>query len=792
MKFSTRVFTIMVAVIILSPIFSMINISESSLTSVFAEAIPNSVINQTTNVYSNGNDGWITVSQVGENVVVAKVGNEVELVEELYSVKMKLYVSTFKDGKVYLATTKEEFTNEHRVYTDIIRYDINSKETKSITINKTCFSYARVLFADEQGNIFLVAHSSPTKINKYNSEGELINAIDIGMSCISYAAIRPSTASIYANDETQENTMAVNLIGSNYNKIDTGRFSTHDFKFLNENLVVDNFGNVYKSESINEPFKFAYSTFSKGNAHMCCLGGKDILVSDGNKLHVIDFVTGERKGFINLSGKVLGLSNNNKGILAMVKADSQVMLEKVSLDKTQKANCELFTTRQESYDADYIAGLWDSCKPKSKDAKSVFLKKPDIKEFREIGEANQTVLDDGLAAVNFYRGLYGQSELNLNRGLSSQAQYTAILALVNDNAVKLSKPTKMSDEFFSKALSPLYTWCVYKNTKLSVSPVYEAVNHLFKTQPEFRRMLITETSGEVGFGIASDRKGNTSVFVNFGEEGTLKSENDAFIAYPQLGAVPKEIIDGSNSFTIHLNNDMIKLYDSISPSVTINDLTHHTKTVLDFSNGLLLDKNNFYLEIPKDKVRLNAGRSYNIEINKICTPDNMPAKISYNFNVFELNKHGSIWTNPEDNTNQIASGTYKIDKDAGIITGVKPYTSISEFKKQISFGDYSIKFMTADGKNKQSGNVGTGTKVLFMKQGKVKLTFNIVIYGDLTGNGTITTQDVKVLSDYLLGIGSLSKYQKIAADVNRDGKINTLDLLTIRRYVNQECDIPQS
>lgn len=59
------------------------------------------------------------------------------------------------------------------------------------------------------------------------------------------------------------------------------------------------------------------------------------------------------------------------------------------------------------------------------------------------------------------------------------------------------------------------------------------------------------------------------------------------------------------------------------------------------------------------------------------------------------------------------------------------------------------------------------------------------VYGDINQDKVISQKDVRMLLGhlvYLVGI-KLSNEQKIAADVNKDGKINITDALTILKYV---------
>ena len=58
----------------------------------------------------------------------------------------------------------------------------------------------------------------------------------------------------------------------------------------------------------------------------------------------------------------------------------------------------------------------------------------------------------------------------------------------------------------------------------------------------------------------------------------------------------------------------------------------------------------------------------------------------------------------------------------------------------------------------------------------------IIIYGDMTGDGRVTALDAIRLNRYTIGTGALSGCYLLAADANRDGKITTLDAIIVNRY----------
>ena len=59
--------------------------------------------------------------------------------------------------------------------------------------------------------------------------------------------------------------------------------------------------------------------------------------------------------------------------------------------------------------------------------------------------------------------------------------------------------------------------------------------------------------------------------------------------------------------------------------------------------------------------------------------------------------------------------------------------------------------------------------------------YTLSVKGDLTGEGNSNSNDVKLLSRYLMNNAQLSDAQYAAGDVNGDGAVNSLDILKIAK-----------
>ena len=71
------------------------------------------------------------------------------------------------------------------------------------------------------------------------------------------------------------------------------------------------------------------------------------------------------------------------------------------------------------------------------------------------------------------------------------------------------------------------------------------------------------------------------------------------------------------------------------------------------------------------------------------------------------------------------------------------------------------------------------------------LSYETVIYGDINGDGKISTSDLSMGHRYVLGTYSLAGARLEAADINRDGKVSTADLAMGHRHVLNTYTINQ-
>lgn len=140
---------------------------------------------------------------------------------------------------------------------------------------------------------------------------------------------------------------------------------------------------------------------------------------------------------------------------------------------------------------------------------------------------------------------------------------------------------------------------------------------------------------------------------------------------------------------------------------------------------------------------------------------------------------------PENNEDLITSDEYIIDKDEQIISQILPGTTLVGFINTLELNGYDIVLKDAEGNVKKQSNIATGNTVTFVKDGEEKSTFKLIVKGDVTGTGKITTKTVSVFVDYLLGKTDLEDIFLQAGDINGKGEVSAMDLLFIYKELQK-------
>ena len=85
------------------------------------------------------------------------------------------------------------------------------------------------------------------------------------------------------------------------------------------------------------------------------------------------------------------------------------------------------------------------------------------------------------------------------------------------------------------------------------------------------------------------------------------------------------------------------------------------------------------------------------------------------------------------------------------------------------------------GENTQT--VGTGNKLAVYVGDTLVQQYEIVVYGDINGDGKVSNLDLVLMQKQILGIESQSGSRLEAANVSKDGGISNKDLVILQKHI---------
>ena len=142
-----------------------------------------------------------------------------------------------------------------------------------------------------------------------------------------------------------------------------------------------------------------------------------------------------------------------------------------------------------------------------------------------------------------------------------------------------------------------------------------------------------------------------------------------------------------------------------------------------------------------------------------------------------------------------SSDTTTIECDYNIssyVSGITPGTTVSDFMSKFAVKNGTATVVNASGETKTEGNIATGDKVVIYNANSEKFAeYCLVIYGDVTGDGTIDIIDLAVVQMHLLQVRNLEGSYLSSMDVNHDDAYNIVDLAVVQMHLLRHREITQ-
>lgn len=116
------------------------------------------------------------------------------------------------------------------------------------------------------------------------------------------------------------------------------------------------------------------------------------------------------------------------------------------------------------------------------------------------------------------------------------------------------------------------------------------------------------------------------------------------------------------------------------------------------------------------------------------------------------------------------------------MTGIQPGSSAQSVLDAVSAKEGTLKILNADG-TENTGAVATGNRLSLEVDGKTVSQYEIVMYGDINGDGKISNADQVLMQKQILGIEVLGGSALEAANVSRDGGVTNKDLVILQKHI---------
>ena len=163
---------------------------------------------------------------------------------------------------------------------------------------------------------------------------------------------------------------------------------------------------------------------------------------------------------------------------------------------------------------------------------------------------------------------------------------------------------------------------------------------------------------------------------------------------------------------------------------------------------------------------------------------------SYKFTVKAVDVNGESAASSPLSVTTIMSISFPnyIISASNVLTSIALGTTVDTFlTNNIILGQNATISNICDSTGKQllsSDLIGTGDSFNVYVNGVIDTTYTISLYGDIDGDGNITSADALIVLKAAAGKTTLTDNEMQAADVNADGKVNSADALEILKYAS--------
>lgn len=366
---------------------------------------------------------------------------------------------------------------------------------------------------------------------------------------------------------------------------------------------------------------------------------------------------------------------------------------------------------------------------------------------------------------------------NVNIRTGPSTSYEVITTVTNPDKMTRIKKGKQQGERWDKVILEngivgyIFQNYVTEVPKAQIEKIDLSIDNTTLQKGERKQLQVTISPEE-----ASDHK-------------VIYSSSNANVATIDDKGVIHALTSGTTTITVKAQEN------SVQASIEINVFSPVT--------GISIDQTEIYMPVG-DNFKINAY----IEPEDANNP-NIIYK-SDNENIATINESGIITAVKEGETiisaiseeNELIKSTCKLivvrkmedseihfdsslTLDSLEISGIKyDENTVADIKQKITT-DLELEIVNSQNQVLSDTDiVGTGSKILVKENGNILRVYNIIIYGDVNGDGKINSVDLLVLQRHILEIEEMNGVYKKAGNVRKDGKKPTsVDLLLIQRHI---------
>jgi len=134
-------------------------------------------------------------------------------------------------------------------------------------------------------------------------------------------------------------------------------------------------------------------------------------------------------------------------------------------------------------------------------------------------------------------------------------------------------------------------------------------------------------------------------------------------------------------------------------------------------------------------------------------------------------------------SNIIVEANYLITDN--MISKITLNTTVDEIRNNLLNNGATDVALTDINNNSKTGKLSTGDKI-YINNGEKIETFDVVIYGDTSGDGEISAVDYVKIKNHIMETSKLFGVYEKAADFNNDNNVSASDYVKVKNYIMEQ------